>query len=357
MYYYKKCFLIIILYLCVLFISHAQYKPRIAVIPLNYLEVSKSEAITLTGLLETGLVNTGVFNVIEQTRIDEILAAQEYSLSDCTDVECAVRIGKLLAAEQIILGTVSRIGSKYIINAKIIDVQTGSNIKADTVEALTIDGLTEEVNLLAFKLAGLTYISGGEEEIATAFIAQYNNELERLEGIISSGASINNKDINDADSLINDTIKLDYISRDFKDRAEVVYNNLLDIKNVQDLTIERDNLIADLTQNQRIKRDLIIGGSISLSLGIGSLAGFGVTLKLGNDAYDDYNNAIYTDDAIAFREDYETYKNISIATGIAGGVLSITGILLLTLPPYPSRIQQSIDDINSQLENLRGGIR
>ena len=50
-------------------------------------------------------------------------------------------------------------------------------------------------------------------------------------------------------------------------------------------------------------------------------------------------------------------RAISIATGIAGGVLSITGILLLTLPPYPSRIQESIDDLNLQIENLRGGER
>ena len=151
------------------FAAFAQDKPRLAIIPLNYIEVPKSAAFALTGLLETGLVNTDMYNVIEQTQVDEILEAQEYSLSDCTDEQCAIEFGKLLAAEQIVLGAVSRIGGKYVITAKVIDVTTGTNIKADTVEATSLDDLTTQVNLLAYMLAGLTYREGGEAQIAKAF--------------------------------------------------------------------------------------------------------------------------------------------------------------------------------------------
>ena len=69
----------------------------------------------MTVLLETGLVNTQIFDVIEQTQITKILEAQEYSLSDCTDERCAVEFGKLLAAEQIVLGSVAKIGVLYIL--------------------------------------------------------------------------------------------------------------------------------------------------------------------------------------------------------------------------------------------------
>ena len=101
----------ILLVLCSLSLS-AQDKPRLAIIPLNYIEVPKTAALALTGLLETGLVNTEMYNVIEQTQVNQILEAQEYSLSDFTDEQCAIEFGKLLAAEQIVLGAVSRIGGK-----------------------------------------------------------------------------------------------------------------------------------------------------------------------------------------------------------------------------------------------------
>lgn len=138
----------------------AQDRQQIAIIPLNPIGVSRAEANTLTVLLETGLVNTQIFDVIEQTQVTEILEAQEYSLSDCTDEKCAVEFGKLLAAEQIVLGSVSKIGALYMINAKLIDVQTGRNIKADKVDASTIEELAGQVDLLAFRPAGLTYRKG-----------------------------------------------------------------------------------------------------------------------------------------------------------------------------------------------------
>ena len=150
-------------------ITGAQERPRTAVIPLNPIGVSSSEAQGLTALLETGLVNTEVFEVVEQSQISEILEAQEHSISDCTDEGCAVEFGKLLAAEQIILGTVSRLGSTYVINAKVIDVRTGRNLKAAKVDASSLEELTREVDLLAYKLAGLTFRTGEKEEIARSF--------------------------------------------------------------------------------------------------------------------------------------------------------------------------------------------
>ena len=58
---------------------------------------------------------------------------------------------------------------KIILNAKIIDVESGRNIKADKVEAAGIGEMTNAVELLAFKLAGLTYTSGGDVRVATTF--------------------------------------------------------------------------------------------------------------------------------------------------------------------------------------------
>ncbi len=165
---YEICLFLLLFTL--LFEANAQSnQPRIAVLPLNHINVSKSDAEAITGLFETALVKTEIFDVIEQGQVNKILEAQEYSMSDFTDEQSAVEFGKLLAAEQIVLGSVSQIGSLYVINAKLIDVQTGSHIKADKVDASTIEKLAGQVDLLAFKIAGLTYQKGQEVSIAREF--------------------------------------------------------------------------------------------------------------------------------------------------------------------------------------------
>jgi TolB-like protein len=144
-------------------------KPRVAIIPFNHISVSKADSEALTNLFETALVTTEVFQVIEQTQISDILSAQEFSAADCTDEACAVEFGKLLSAEQIVLGTVSSVGGKYILTAKIIDVKTGRNLKADKAQANSLGDLTDAVEPLAFKMAGLTVQRGTETVVAREF--------------------------------------------------------------------------------------------------------------------------------------------------------------------------------------------
>ena len=135
--------------------------PRIAILPFNPVGVSESDAQILTNLFEAAVVNTGVFDVIEQNQADQILDAQAYTLSSCTDEACAVEIGELLAAENIIIGSVSKLGGMFIVTAKIIDVTTGKNIRADSVQGQQIEDMTVQVGVLADKLAGISFRGAG----------------------------------------------------------------------------------------------------------------------------------------------------------------------------------------------------
>ncbi len=146
-----------------------QSKPRIAVMPFNPIGVSKNDAQIVTGLFETGLVKTNSFNVIEQQQINEILSVQAFTLTGCTDDACAIEFGKILAAEQVVLGDLSTIDGKFVLNAKIIDVEQGSNIRADNVETPSLAEMTKAAELLAFKLAGLTYTRGDNIQVAEEF--------------------------------------------------------------------------------------------------------------------------------------------------------------------------------------------
>ena len=161
--------LLIILILCISFKMFAQQEPLVAVLPFEATGVSVNEAKVVTTMFETALVQTGEFTIIEQTDMAAILDTQAISLSGCTDESCAVEIGKLLSAEQIVLGEFSSIGSQYVINAKILDVENGKNLKAENVTFSDLDELKEQVTLLGYMIAGLTYSGGGSAEIAKAF--------------------------------------------------------------------------------------------------------------------------------------------------------------------------------------------
>ncbi len=158
------------LFVCIIaYALTAQEAPRLAVIPFQPIEVSDSDAIIVSGLFETGLVKTESFQVLEQSRIKEILEVQAESLSGCYDESCAVELGKLLSAEQIAMGTLARAENTYVLNARIIDVMTGKNLVADTLTVSSFVELTEAATKLAFMLAGLTYTSSGDVQVVSSF--------------------------------------------------------------------------------------------------------------------------------------------------------------------------------------------
>ena len=156
--------LLIALFLSVRSLLSAQNLPLLAVIPLRSLGgVSPEQANTVTSLLETSLVKSTMFQVVEKSEIAEVLAAQEHSAEEFMDETFAIRIGKLVSAEQIVLGTLSRLGNRYFITAKIIDVATGRTLKAENDESDSIESIARQAEALGYRLAGLQLEKGGRK--------------------------------------------------------------------------------------------------------------------------------------------------------------------------------------------------
>jgi curli biogenesis system outer membrane secretion channel CsgG len=90
-------------------------KRRIAVLPFEYGAVqswvgSYDVGKGITSMLVTKLVEDGTFSVIEREALDQVLKEQNLSLSGRADPETAVRIGKLLNVDAIVVGTVTEFG-------------------------------------------------------------------------------------------------------------------------------------------------------------------------------------------------------------------------------------------------------
>lgn len=80
-------------------------KPVLAVLSFNYSGIGKSEAEVFTDYLISAFVETNRFRVIQKADRNLILSEQEYTLSDTSDELSQIEVGKLLSANQIVIGS------------------------------------------------------------------------------------------------------------------------------------------------------------------------------------------------------------------------------------------------------------
>lgn len=150
------CFLFFIIFspLNLVFAQDKSVK-RIAVLDLYGEGISDAAARTLTGRLRSTLVNTNAFHVLEREQMDAILNEQGFQQSGCVSDECLVEIGRLVGVEQMVGGTIGKIGSTYTLDLRIIDVQSGRIIKTVSDDYRgDADGLLEVLEEAAVKIAG-----------------------------------------------------------------------------------------------------------------------------------------------------------------------------------------------------------
>ena len=128
---------------------------RVAVMDFQAKGVSKNIANNVSELLRTELINTGVYVIVERSQMDNILSEQGFQKSGCTEVSCAVEIGKLISAKKMLIGSVMKMGSKIVISGRIVDVERGVGEKAATQSASGEDELVEAVKQFVGQLGGL----------------------------------------------------------------------------------------------------------------------------------------------------------------------------------------------------------
>lgn len=119
--------------------------------------VAPTDAEILGDRLRAELLATGAVRVMERSQMDQILQEQAFQQSGaCEGGECAVLIGKLLAVDRMVVGSVGRIGELYTVQTRILDVATGEIVfGANQDHAGRIeDLLSKVVPDLARRLAG-----------------------------------------------------------------------------------------------------------------------------------------------------------------------------------------------------------
>jgi len=127
--------------------------PIITVLDFKTEGVSESEMRTVISLLSSALFQTRRFQVIDVTERERLLRELEFSVADCTDESCQLEIGRLLSAESIVVGTMGRVGSRYVLSAKILETETART--QNTADGIypNLDALVDDIFELAKALA------------------------------------------------------------------------------------------------------------------------------------------------------------------------------------------------------------
>lgn len=256
--------------------------------PFNHINVTADDARALTGVLETELVKTGVFDVIEQTQMESILGEQEYSLRETTSEETAVRLGRLLSAERIVLGTLSQVGGRFVLTAKLIDVESGRNVSADRLTVNELGALPEEMEL----------------EIGRGATVEYRPDP------VLAGVGVT---LSEPETTFGE-------ERAHRDELALELE-------------EADRRIRALEEQRGPRR--VFGLTLLGTGGAGLLTG-AVTFLMGNAAYNDYMAS--TDPAAipALRSRYEKLDLIALISGGVAAAGGVSGGITLLLAPDPA---------------------
>jgi curli biogenesis system outer membrane secretion channel CsgG len=131
--------------------------------------VTEGEAEIITDRLRAELFNTGAVNIMERDQMQAILKEQGFQQSGaCTDEACMVEMGKLLGVQQMYTGSIGKIGSIFMINLRIIDVQTGQVLRAVSRDINGMEVVVSNLPGISQELVGLKPITKSSSAPAPA---------------------------------------------------------------------------------------------------------------------------------------------------------------------------------------------
>ena len=134
---------------------------NLAVSELSSTAISQEEARTLSGVLRDAIVNTKYFKVVSLEDMEAVLREQQFQKSGmCDDTKCLVDMGKILAVQKMVGGSIGKVGETFQMTVRMVNVETGQ-IEHSVSRSLngTSDKLIEATSIMGRELC-LEYARG-----------------------------------------------------------------------------------------------------------------------------------------------------------------------------------------------------
>jgi len=110
----------------------------IAVLDFEAVNTASGDAVVMAGFVRTAVVKSGVFNVVERQKMQEVLSEQALQQTGCTDEACIVKLGKVLNAKKVLTGSLSLLGADRFLSVRMVDVETGRIEWEETSESFQL---------------------------------------------------------------------------------------------------------------------------------------------------------------------------------------------------------------------------
>jgi len=110
-------------------------------------------AESLVEMLTTALAGTDRFTLIERRQLSKVFEEQKLSLTGLIRNDTACRIGKMLGAKAVVLGSLSRTGEEVQVDVRLVDVETSKILGAADVSFRELGELRRAAEDLAEGLA------------------------------------------------------------------------------------------------------------------------------------------------------------------------------------------------------------
>ncbi|MEK7765924.1 MAG: CsgG/HfaB family protein, partial [bacterium] len=125
---------------------------NVAVMDLSSLNVSSGDSAVISDMIRGELIQADVFNVIEKSNMEKILAEQAFQQTGCTSVECAVKVGKLLNVQRMVVGSFGKLLDEYVLNVRMIDIETGRSLLAEKARVARSSDMDKAVSTVVRQL-------------------------------------------------------------------------------------------------------------------------------------------------------------------------------------------------------------
>ncbi len=119
-------------------VDKASVRPTLAVLPFTVGDHVKNVGdLHIGDILATALFKTGRFDMVERSKLNEILKEQRFSRSGMVDESTAAQIGKLVGASAVVFGTLSTAAQQKLDRFAYDVIQTDVRLEARAVETTT----------------------------------------------------------------------------------------------------------------------------------------------------------------------------------------------------------------------------
>lgn len=147
----KKLCVFVLMLLAVATAVFAQTN-TVAVVPFDYKGVSGDDAETLTELFTSEYAAATNITVVDRVSFDKIKEQMKFELTDWSNNEKIVQIGKALNANLVLCGQVRTLGSKVTLNVRVVNVNTTAIVSSSTGSTTDIVGFLDEIPIMVEKM-------------------------------------------------------------------------------------------------------------------------------------------------------------------------------------------------------------